>query len=156
MWYARSKIFTLIGIPGTGKSTWASTFFPAKHIVSSDAIRLELHNEVYNGDKNDEVFEEFYRRIEHLADLPARAVVADATNCKASTRLNLREIADNAGAESHLVVFTNVKKAIYRNNLRERPVPDEAMKNFIDKYKQAVLDIFLEPYDSITWIGDTE
>ena len=55
-------LFITIGLPGSGKSHWASE--QDAKVVSSDAIREELFGDVNDQNHNNEVFNEVHNRIQ--------------------------------------------------------------------------------------------
>ena len=68
------KLFCLVGLPASGKSTYAkklSEQYNAK-IHSSDALREELFGDVdaISKDKNDILFEELHKRIKKDLRVP--------------------------------------------------------------------------------------
>src|SRR4051812_41108561 len=115
-----------VGVPGSGKSTWAKSMLDLKyHIVSSDDIRMRLfgslraaHEPEVKKDDKAKVWATFYREIDdclaHGVD-----VVADATNLRAFAREKLRDIAKLQHAQTHVLLFDNYYQAWFRN--RERP-----------------------------------
>lgn len=155
----RPKLYILMGIPGTGKSTWAKRFLDHLPIVSSDAIREhKWPGESYDETRNEEVFAEFHERIDGNLDVLV-GVVADATNCNYLARERLIRIGRDHDAEIHLVVFGNLLQAKYRNKKRNGDkqgnltVPDDAMKHMVNKFVESREAIGKEGYDSITWIS---
>lgn len=146
-----------IGLPGSGKSTWARFWCRGTYIVSSDAIRREMSGGEYRYDKgrNGIVFEDFYRRIERHLVFDGD-VVADATNLRVQYRRPLWEIAERTGSTLSYVVFKNVAQAVLRNAERVPPrkVPDDQMMTFIARYEQMLTDITSEPYHHIVYIED--
>lgn len=149
-----AKLFILVGIPGTGKSTWAKTHHEDDVVVSSDAIREELFGDITNQSNNREVFDTFHTRI--LSGLErGNNVIADSTALDKFARTRLLKIAYEGGAESHLVVFDNIHQGINRNLERDRVVPQEAMERMLKKYEEfrGSLPDEAVNYKSITEIG---
>jgi predicted kinase len=75
-----TPIFVMVvGLPGSGKSTYIEKFYSDYCVHSSDAIREELSGDVNNQDINKQVFDTLHKRVK--ADLAAgKNVVYDATN----------------------------------------------------------------------------
>jgi len=149
-----AKLFILVGIPGTGKSTWAEAHHGRDVIVSSDAIREELFGDVTDQEHNREVFDTFHARI-RLGLLDGNDVVADSTALDRFARNNLLKLARSYVAEAHLVFFDNPLQGMLRNTERERVVPDHAMKRMLAKSEEFRRDLSDEKvnYKSITRIG---
>jgi predicted kinase len=117
-----AKLYTMVGVPGSGKSTIAKQI-PNTVIVSSDSIRKELYgSEEIQGDSK-QVFDLVYKRIkEELTK--GHDVVFDATNLtpkarKAVFRFNAEHIA--------IYVSTSLDDCLKRNAARERKVPEEVI-----------------------------
>lgn len=153
----RPRLFILAGVPGCGKSTWARTYFSPWTIVSSDALREEKWpGEPYQKERNEEVFEELFRRIADMLE-EGKDAVADTTALVQSFRWRLSDIADYYDAEKHLIFFTNAHQALHRNAGRTGAarVPDEAQQVMVARYKEARSAILDELYTSTTIIEAT-
>jgi protein phosphatase len=148
-----AKLFILVGIPGTGKSTWAARHHHGDVIVSSDAIREELSGDATDQSINKEVFEIFHGRI-RMGLMYDKDVVADSTALDGFAREKLVELARLWNAEPHLIVFSDEHEALERNRKRDRVVPEEAMKKMLHKYTvfRLYLDRESDQYESITQI----
>lgn len=85
----KNKLYVMVGIPGSGKSTYAKKNFPDAWYISRDEIRFDLvaENEEYFS-KEDEVFNEFIRII-NLGLEMGNDVVADATHLNSKSRMKL-------------------------------------------------------------------
>jgi predicted kinase len=146
----RPRLSILVGIPGSGKSTWAASMGLGA-IVSSDAIREELYGNANEQGGADRVFDLFHQRIAgELRD--GQPVVADSTALHAFARKKLVEIGRQHGAAIHLILFSNLNQAIRRNKERDRVVPDDAMRRMVGLYERTMGEIAREGYDSITEI----
>lgn len=156
-----------VGIPGSGKSTWTEMVLGhGKYsIVSSDAIRKHIHGSLraaHDVDleekqrRNKAVWGIFYRRVEDQVEHGVDTI-ADATNLRQSARGKLLEIAESAGAKTHVILFGNVLEALERNRVRDDDlvVPDDVMEDFLVQFDQAFTDLTTLPhhYESITMIG---
>jgi protein phosphatase len=153
----RPRLFILVGIPGSGKSTWARTFFDPRSIISSDEIRKQKWpGEDYQYERNEETFAEFYRRIGDMLE-EGRLVVADTTGLTQGFRWKLHDLAAYYDAETHLIFFNNLEQALGRNASRKgnERVPDEAQRIMLARYKEARSAILDELYTSTTIIGAT-
>jgi predicted kinase len=153
----RPRLFILAGIPGSGKSTWARTFFYPWSIISSDEIREQKWpGEPYDAERNTEVFDVFHA---YLADILEHGndAVADATSLAYQARWKLSDLADYYGAEKHLIFFKNMEQALHRNYKRTGAarVPPEAQTVMLAKYKESCSAILDERYTSTTIIEAT-
>jgi predicted kinase len=154
-------LFIPVGIPGSGKSTWAREVLPDAAVVSSDEIRKEFfgslvaaHDEETKARNNAAVFLEFHRRIVvNLAD--GFDVLADATNLNHEARTKLRTIAGLVGARTHVLFFKNIVQAVERNFARDEDavVPEAAMEYMMEKYWDTLDRLPSENYDRVTAIA---
>ena len=132
-----------VAIPGAGKS----------HLVNvMGAIRLWLTKDESNQDRNGDVFKHFHENI-GLWLRAGHNVYADATNL--TGRSDLRKIAEAENAQTHLILFKNIRQALSRNAQRERVVPEEVMLHMLEKYERALMDINHESYDFVTEVSAT-
>jgi predicted kinase len=160
-----SNLTVLVGIPGCGKTTWATTFRPFGYKspyahISSDAIREELTGDVNSQERNDEVFNLFRERIRQALGMGVD-VIADATHLTSRSRDETRALARKPGAALgapadivHAVVFANPMQALRQNRTRDRVVPEHVMFRMLDRYEQTLRDIPHEPFDTITYISE--
>lgn len=119
----------LVGLPGSGKSTFADNISKNIDVVihSTDAIRKELF-----GDENDQqnpqlVFETAYNRIRR--DLQeGYNVIFDATNLRQKNRrMFLQYISDIPHRNICVLMNTPFKECMRRNDMRERRVPRKVL-----------------------------
>jgi predicted kinase len=145
-----------VGIPGCGKSTMFDRL-NIDHRVSTDTARIALQKP--SGSTDPAIFEAYHTMIRSLLGNPRASVYADATNLRDFARENLLGIAQDVGAETHLILFRNVTEAIVRNSARkgtqpgDDPVPYEAMLRMIEQYEKALLDIPGEVYTYVTEVS---
>lgn len=126
-----ANLFVMIGISGSGKSTYAKKLLEELKaagaegiIISSDAIR----GEICNGDQTDQsrnkqVFETAHRRIDESLSLGVN-VIWDATNLSREERAHPLAIARKHKVEAIAIELrTPLTVSIERNRFRERVVP---------------------------------
>ena len=84
-------ITLLIGLPASGKSTYARRYLSTP-IVSSDALRAELYGDENDQRHNREVFQVLHARVQ-MALAHSEDIVVDATNLTMKSRRPLLDMA---------------------------------------------------------------
>ena len=155
------KLIVLVGMPGSGKTTFAKNVLEDEDVViiSSDEIRLRLTGDESDQSQNDEVFRIYYREIRNYL-LDGRNVVADSTNLRRQDRERLRQIAKDAASETHLIIFNNGIQATIRNSQRERKVPDHTVLRMAERLQSTLEgmtdEMVINEYNSVTYISSVE
>ncbi len=149
----------LVGIPASGKSTWARNHLTENDAyVSRDEVRFSIldEDEDYFAHET-EVFNKFVEQIEDNLNLGKR-VFADATHINwASRRKLLERIHDKENIDIDAYVFkTPLKTCIERNNLREgrARVPEKVLYRMQSQMRYPVSDPF--SYHKIEFIFPEE
>ena len=145
-----ARLYWMIGISGSGKSTVADKLSKEKHayIISSDKIREELYgDENIQGDPQ-EVFKRVHNRI--LAYLTTGLdVIYDATNISLKNRSKLFKLLKDKYIDAKhiaIVMTTPLSICINNNNSRERVVPEDVI---LKQYKSFNMPFFEEGFDEI-------
>jgi predicted kinase len=144
-----------VGIPGCGKSYHARNCHAVlPDIISTDQIRIDTFGslEAAHADpaNNSAVFDCYHRKIRSALD-HGRDTYADATNLHSSSRRTLRDIARRTGARTQLYFFTDVVRALQRNEARVGAlrVPDDVMDKMIGQQLVAAQAIPAELYTKV-------
>ena len=148
----KPKFVMLIGLPASGKSTFASKTFGGGVVVSTDGIRGELFgDESVQGDP-DKVFAEAKRRSVDALNSGCDCVVFDATNLKRKYRVPIiKEIRRRVNKEIDVVavwVAVPYSVCIERDSNRGRTVGEKVIRrmymNFVPPSKAEGFDaVFL-------------
>lgn len=121
------KLIVLIGLPGSGKSTWAA----AQHatILSSDAMRLLLSGDENNQLIHARVFSTLRYLLKQRLELGATPTILDATNLRRKDRKPWLQLAARHHATVEAVFFdVPLATALARNASRARIVPPAAIE----------------------------
>ena len=151
-----NKLIMLIGLPASGKTSFAKTLQSSYkendiEIISSDAIRNELFGSEEEQKYNDKVFKEVYKRarfsIQHK-----KITVIDATNLNRKRRINFIKTMPKCEVEA--VVFAiPFELCCERNAARERVVPQSAMEKM---YRSFQPPHYAEGFDDIQIVGSKD
>lgn len=129
-----APLLILVGIPGSGKSTWASQFVAANsgyRIVATDAIRGELYgDEAIQGDWRQiwrQVSFQWQQGIESIRQGDLEGLIYDATNAKRRHRREAIAAARALGFTPITLAWFDVplSVALERNRRRSQPVPPD-------------------------------
>lgn len=138
----RPSLIVLVGIPGSGKTTYAEKYIkehPNAIHLSSDLIRKELWgSEATQGDNN-EVFSLMQSRaIEALNN--GQNVVYDATNITRKDRSYIITLCPKfAKIECH-IIWAPIETCIERDAARERTVGKEVIDRMLKRFQAPYYD----------------
>lgn len=119
-----SKLIVLVGIPGSGKSTYGKELLQ-KHnnavYLSSDMVRKELYGDsAIVGDKN-KVFRILHQR-KKVALSEGKTIIFDATNLTRKSRRNVFSDANNSVVKEIHIVWAPIDVCLRRDEKRQRTV----------------------------------
>ena len=144
----RSKVILLVGLPGSGKSTYvAAKGWP---VLSSDDTRRLLLDDMRDQTSNRSVFALLRRLLRLRLELGRPLTCVDATSLTPAERRPYIKTAQMYGADIEaLFLDTPVEVCKQRNQARARIVPDEVMDRFAAKLRVPRLD---EGFTNVTTI----
>jgi predicted kinase len=125
----RKKLIVLVGLPGSGKSTWAAQQHMG--ILSSDAVREILTGDPENQTANRLVFPTLRYLLGKRVEAGMTATILDATSLTPKERKVWIRTAEALGCAAEAVFFdTPLEVCKSRNATRSRVVPDDVMDRF--------------------------
>ena len=144
------KLKMLIGVPGSGKSTYASRQ-EGFSIASTDLVRKELYGDV-NIQGGKEAWDTFYSILEHLVSTNVDILI-DNTNIKSKNR---KEILDRCrGYQVEFVLFNiPLWLCLQNNSNRERKVPEEVIMKMYRQLDSQIHELMFLP--NVTIIGTAD
>lgn len=153
----KPTIFIMIGLQGSGKSTYAhfiqqlflrafGVYIP---ILSCDKLRA---TQGYKSERA--VWNEFYKQLDDFI-LDDSNIIIDNTNIKREWRADIFKILHSHPLADYqviaIVVNTPLQTCIERQELRERKVPESAIRRYKQMYEPANED---EGFDKIIYSID--
>lgn len=143
------QLTVLMGVPAAGKSTLVESMPNLVHI-SPDLNRERLTGSKSDQSRNAEVFQLAYDETRDLLN-SGHDVIFDATNVQKFSRDVLLDIAEEAGAETRLIVlrvpFEECKaRNLYRVHGR---VPEHIMDIMHERFTRSLSEIGFERWDQI-------
>lgn len=139
-----SRAIILVGVPGSGKSTYAATLraaHPEMAYICPDVLRAELSGDANDQSANARIFTHMVPALINKAASQGRDICYDATNV---TRKNRRGILEQLKAfgyyvEAH-VLDVSLEECLSRNAARDKRVPDEVVTRMHAQLKSGKLD----------------
>lgn len=158
----KNKLYIMIGIPGSGKSTYAKNHFPNAVYISRDEIRFNLvsENEEYFS-KEDKVFSEFIYMINKNLSI-GKDVIADATHLNPRSRTKLFSHLNINPTKTEIIAVvmrTPLEVCLDRNENRKGTrsyVPPQVIKNMYSSFKEPTMKELDTIVDMVYFISSKE
>lgn len=141
------ELYYLVGLPGSGKSTYAKELANEINAVrlSSDDLRIELYGDINNQDNNTELFQEMNRRAK-LALKSGKSVIYDATNINSKKRKGFLSQLPKDVNKTCVYFSERRSVCIARDLQRDRAVTKEVIERM---YKQLQIPMYHEGWNNI-------
>lgn len=148
-------LYITVGLPGSGKSTYAKEFIKGKDVeyLSSDELRA-----VYGKDETDQtvtpiVFGHIKRKVDEFLK-NGKNVLIDATNVNLRERSDYINTAKKYGVKVVALVFNMDRQGLIDRNKKRgeqggRVVPDWVIDKMLNKYQNPD---FNEGFDTIIYV----
>ncbi len=142
-------LIVLVGVPGSGKSTWAARVAAPNEIVSSDALRAQvgLH------ERDQRASKDAFDLLDRIVDSRLRrglTTVVDTTGLEAPRRARWVAEARKRDRRVHAVVLdVPAAEARRRNKARPDPVPSKVLTAQLASLPGAVEALEAESFDGV-------
>lgn len=149
----QNRFLMLVGMAGSGKSTFAKSLYEGREDVvylSSDELREELIGDVNNQDINKNIFDEMLTRTRNALN-ENKHVIYDATNISRKRRRGLLSQLPKDTYKSVVYFASSIETALKQNELRDRVVPRHVIERM---YKNLQIPIYSEGWDDIQFEYD--
>ncbi len=134
------KVLILVGLPGSGKSTWAAKKKRAV-TLSSDQMRLLLSGDETNQSIHGRVFAAMRYMLRERLRLQQALTIIDATNIRRKDRKPFLKIVEQFGAVAEAIYFdVTLDTALDRNASRARRVPKAAIESMSQRMQTPTKD----------------
>lgn len=155
------KFQLLIGLPASGKSTYANQQKKKDDsilILSSDEIRKEFKINTYSKEDNEKVFNILHKRLFDELKKEKHHIIYDATNLSKKRFPILEQIRSKSPDTNIEYVFfgMTVETCINRDANRENPVGKEVILRLLKSYKGFYEDFSRNLFDKITILKEQE
>lgn len=136
----RPRLILLVGIPGSGKTTYAKEHIEANTIhLSSDGIRAELYGDESVQGNPSEVFSLMQTRaVEALNE--GKDVIYDATNITRKDRGCIIGICPKFVKIEVHIIWAPIAECIERDSKRDRTVGKEVIDRMLKKFQAPFFD----------------
>lgn len=142
----------LVGLPGSGKTSFALSQKDKYDIISSDSIRKELYGSERIQENNNKVFEIMRKRaIEALKS--GKNVIYDATNMTRKFRKALLSSIKIDCKKVACIIWAKYETCVLRDKNRNRTVGNEVLRRMIKSFQVPYYD---EGWDEIRTIHTDE
>ena len=149
-------LVVLVGVSGSGKSTWAARHFSPAQVVSSDALRavVGLH------ERDQRASKDAFSVLDQIVDARLRrglTTVIDTTGLEPDRRAAWLEMARRRQRPAHLIVLgVPEREARARNKARADPVPSKILTTQLRTLAAAEGDLTTEGFDSVVHLTGDE
>jgi len=137
-----NTLYITVGLPGSGKSTYAKNFIKDKDVeyLSSDELRAKFGSGETDQTCTNQVFAHIKRTVdEFLKD--GKNVLVDATSVNRKERSDYIKTAKKYGAKVVAIVFKMDRQSLIERNKKRgeqggRVVPDWVIDKMLAKYEE--------------------
>lgn len=142
-------MIVLVGVPGSGKSTWAKA--QNCQVLSSDEFRVMLSGDESNQDVHHQVFAAMRHVLRARLEIGPMTTIIDATNLRWRDRRPWLQAARKFGARVEAIYFdAPLAVALERNRVRARLVPEEAIRKMHEAMQMPTV---AEGFDEVRTVG---
>jgi predicted kinase len=150
-------LVVLVGPSGAGKSTWASGYFAAHEVLSSDAFRALVAGDAADQAATADAFKVLHVVAKARLRRGLRTVI-DATNLTERARRSLLRLAGRARRPTVAVVFdVSLERCLQQNAARpDRRVPEAVVRRHQRELAHALTSLPDEGFTQVHVVHDQD
>lgn len=140
--YSAPRLIILVGLPGSGKSTFARRMvntIPNIEWISSDQIRKELYGDEACQANPERVFELMQQRTVDLLN-EGYSVIYDATSVTRKSRAGILDKCPKHVQKQCVIVWAPIDICIERDKLRDRSVGEKVIDKMLRRFEAPFYD----------------
>ena len=151
------SLVLLIGVTGSGKSTFAARHFRPTQVLSSDAFRALVADDETDQDATADAFELLHGAVDRRL-ARRRLTVIDATNLQPSARRPLLEAARRHGVPAVAIAFDLPPGVTARRNAARagRTVPEAVHQRQVRALRRCLPQLPMEGFAAIWLLRSSE
>lgn len=156
-----AEIKVMVGVAGSGKSTYIETHVTDKDLVlSSDSIRLELFGSLIDGNSpeaNKKTFEVLHERLdEAVKSGKYETIYYDATNLSRKRRMKIYQKYSKDVKVTIVIFIKPLETILKQNNLRDEDkfVPEEVIKSMYESMEVPRLTVDCDNIEVVSDFND--
>lgn len=147
------KLYVFVGVPASGKSTYAKIHMDGIDVLSGDEFRKKLLKDETDQSNNELVFGELYKKARQILK-SGKDLVIDGTNINEFERKRVLSQFSDFELERIAVYFcTALEKCYARDEKRDRTVGRDVIDDYASRFEMPTIE---EGFDKIEIVDMNE
>jgi len=143
-------LVTLIGVTGSGKTTFARKHFHPLEILTSDSFGAVISNDENSMEASQDAFEVLHLILQKRLSRNLLTVI-DATSIQSFARRKILDIAGEIGAPTVAIILNVPEKTCIERTLQrtDRPFGAKVVREHFEFLRQTLTSIYTEGFDLV-------